>query len=67
MLTSISTAAFGFIFWMIAAKIYSTEDMGVATAIISSMTLIVLFSKVGLDTSVIKFISQFDKNKVVST
>ena len=32
MLTSISNAGFGFIFWMIAARFYSTADIGLASA-----------------------------------
>lgn len=66
-LTSISTAGFGFVFWMIAAKMYSTENVGVATALISSMTLIILLSKIGIDTSIIRFIPEGDKNKIFST
>jgi len=30
MLTSISNAGFGFIFWMLAAKLYPKEDVGIA-------------------------------------
>ena len=43
MLTSISNAGFGFIFWMLAAKLYPKEDVGIATALISSMALLCCF------------------------
>ena len=43
MLTSISNAGFGFIFWMFAAKLYPKEDVGIATALISSMALLCCF------------------------
>ena len=47
MLTSISNAGFGFIFWMLAAKLYPKEDVGIATALISAMSLPVLLSRLG--------------------
>ncbi len=67
MLTSISTAGFGFLFWMLAARLYTAEEVGIATALISSMTLIVLLSKVGMDSSIIRFIPKGDKNSVFNT
>lgn len=67
MLTSISTSGFGFIFWMLAAKLYSKEDVGVATVLISSMALLVLLSRFGLDQSIIRFFPEGDKSKIFST
>ena len=62
MLTSASSAGFGFIFWVLAAKLYSAGDVGIATALISSMALIVMLSKFGLDFSVIRFFPVNDKS-----
>jgi len=67
MLTSVSAAAFGFIFWMLAAKLYPKEDVGVATALISSMTLFILLSGFGLGQSIIRFFPEKDKSKVFGT
>jgi O-antigen/teichoic acid export membrane protein len=67
MLNAITGAAFGFFFWMIAAKLYSKEDVGVATALISSIYLLLLFSRMGLDNSMIKFLPKGDKNKILGT
>lgn len=67
MLSSISTAGFGFIFWFLAAKFYSASDVGIATGIMSSMTLIVNLSRFGLDYSIIRFFPTHDKCKVFST
>jgi len=36
-------AGFGFIFWMLAAKLYPKEDVGIATSLISSMALLCCF------------------------
>lgn len=67
MLASVSSAAFGFIFWMLAAKIYSPEDVGIATALISSMALLVLISRFGMDFSIIRFFPTYDKSRIYST
>ena len=61
-LTSVLGAGFGFIFWILAAKFYSAEDVGIATALISSMALLVLLSRAGLDVSLIRF---FPANYVI--
>jgi len=47
MLTSTSSAAFGFIFWMLAARLYPQQDVGLASAVISAMSCV--FSVFGLD------------------
>jgi len=67
MLTSISGAGNGSIFWMLAAKFYPAEDVGIATALISSMALLVLLSGFGLDFSIIRFFPGADKSRIFST
>ena len=67
MLTSISNAGFGFFFWMLAAKLYPKKDVGIATALISSMALLVLLSRLGLDQSLIRFFPERDKSSVFGT
>ncbi|MBO8183251.1 MAG: oligosaccharide flippase family protein [Archaeoglobus sp.] len=67
MLTSISSAGFGFLFWMLAAKLYPKEDVGVATAMVSSAMLLVGLSRLGLDFSIIRFFPERDKSRVFST
>jgi O-antigen/teichoic acid export membrane protein len=67
MLTSLSSAGFGFIFWILAAKLYPKGDVGVATALISSMNLLILLTRFGLDSSIIRFYPQNDKSSIFST
>jgi O-antigen/teichoic acid export membrane protein len=67
MLTSLSSAGFGFFFWMLAAKLYPKEDVGIATALISSMGLLLLLSRFGLDVSIIRFFPEKDKSSIFST
>ncbi len=57
----------GFVFWMIAAKIYPKEDVGVATALISSLSLVILVSRFGLGQSLMRFFPERDKGKVFGT
>lgn len=67
MLTSISSSGFGFFFWVLAAKLYSPQDVGIATALISSMMFLVLLSRFGLDFSIIRFFPMHDKSRIFST
>ncbi|MCK9298781.1 MAG: oligosaccharide flippase family protein [Methanoculleus sp.] len=67
MASSFAAAGFGFFFWMIAARFYSQADVGIATALMSSMGLLILISRLGLDQSVIRFFPLRDKNKVLGT
>lgn len=65
--SSIFSAGCGFFFWMIAARLYTVEQVGLATALISSLGLVILFSRLGFDFSIIRFISSENKGKVIST
>lgn len=67
MLTSISSAGFGLIFWTLAAKLCPAEDVGITTALISSMMMLIMFSRFGLDFSIIRFFPENDKSKIFST
>jgi len=67
MLSSITNAGFGFFFWMIAARLYSAEDVGIATALLSSLNLIILFSRLGFNFSIIRFFPKGNKSRILST
>lgn len=67
LLTYASSALFGFIFWIIAARMYTPKEVGIATVLISSMSLIVLLSKIGLDFSIIRYFPTSDKSMVYNT
>lgn len=67
MLSRVFNVACGFIFWIVAAKIYSVEDVGLATALLSSLGLVILFSRFGFDFSLIRFIHVNDKSRVLNT
>lgn len=64
---SIFNMGCGFFFWMIAARLYTIDQVGQAMALISALGLVILFSRLGLDFAIIRFFSSEDRGKVVST
>lgn len=58
---------FGFFFWLVAAHYYTINDVGEATAIISSMGLVVMLSRFGFDVSQIRFMADYEKEAVFNT
>lgn len=58
---------FGFLFWACAARLYSVADVGIATALISSIGLVVAFSRLGFDTAIIRFMPAYDHSRVFNT
>lgn len=51
--TTIVTSSFGFIYWWLAARLFSPEAVGLASAAISAMTLLATISLLGLGTLLI--------------
>ncbi|AFV24607.1 putative polysaccharide biosynthesis protein [Methanolobus psychrophilus R15] len=47
----------GFIFWLIAARLYTAEDVGLASTVISIIGMIALLSNFGFSMSLIRFLS----------
>ena len=66
-MTKALVVATGFIFWIVAARFYSISNVGLAVGLISSTALITQFSTFGLDFSIIRCISDYDKDKVFNT
>jgi O-antigen/teichoic acid export membrane protein len=61
-------AVFGFFFWIINACLYSDEQVGIGTTLISIMTLISSFSILGLGTGLIRYLPTSErKNKKINT
>jgi O-antigen/teichoic acid export membrane protein len=65
--TNIFNSGCGFLFWMVAARLYKVEEVGVATALVSSLGLVILFSRLGFDAAIFRFFSLEDKKKVIFT
>ena len=58
----------GFIFWIVAARYYSVADVGVATALLSSVSPIYILSRLGLDAGLVRFLhGEKDKGGLINT
>lgn len=66
-LSRLLNVAAGFLFWVIAAKLYSITEVGIATELISSLYLIMLFSRFGFDYSLVRYVANTDRNKAFNT
>ena len=55
------TTGLGFFFWMVVARYYTEYEVGVGAAILSAIRLLALFSTLGLDIALIRFLSKAKK------
>ena len=61
-------SVFGFVFWIICARLFTAEEVGLATTIISVMGLITSFSLLGLGTGLIRYLPNSErKNDKINT
>ena len=68
MLSTGVMAVFGFFFWIINARLYSSEQVGIGTTLISIMTLISSFSLLGLGNGLIRYLPTSErKNEKTNT
>lgn len=58
----------GFVFWIIIARLYKTEYVGIATTLISIMTLLSSFTVLGLNASLNRFLPKStSKNDLINS
>lgn len=68
MLSTGIMAGLGFFFWMMVARLYSAEQIGLATTMISVIALITSFSLLGLDIGLIRYLPKsIRKNDLINT
>ena len=60
MLSTAVMSLFGFFFWLIVARYYSEAVVGYSAAIISALNLVTVFSLVGLNVSLVRFLPHAD-------
>ena len=63
MLSSVTSAGSGFFFWLITARFYPAEEVGLASAI----GLIGMLSLLGFDISLVRFCPREDKAELINT
>lgn len=68
-MTNIFSLATGFFFWMIATRLYTPSDVGIISAILSSMSLIAVISSVGLPMALTLYlpINTKDADKIINS
>ena len=58
----------GFFFWIIVARLYNAEDVGVATTLISIITLLSGFTVLGLNSSLNRYLPKsINKNELINS
>jgi O-antigen/teichoic acid export membrane protein len=62
MATNLTNLILGFVFWVIAARYYSPNDVGTISAVLSSMFLIAMISSLGFPTSLVFYLPRDGKN-----
>jgi O-antigen/teichoic acid export membrane protein len=69
MVASAATSAFGFVFWLLVARLYPSEAVGLASALISAVGLLAGLSYLGLGMGLIRFLpqSQGNPNSMINT
>ena len=61
-------SVFGFIFWIICSRLYTSSEIGLATSLISTSSILIALSLFGLNNTLIRFLSNHsDRHGLVST
>ncbi|HUA13298.1 MAG TPA: oligosaccharide flippase family protein [Candidatus Sulfotelmatobacter sp.] len=66
MLNTACLSVLGFIFWIIAARRYTTVDVGIAATLIAASSIIALFSALGFDSAIIRHVAKTKNIKSIS-
>lgn len=56
MAANVTNAAFGFLFWTLAARLYPAQEVGLAAATVSAVGLLAILAVLGLDYAVVRFL-----------
>lgn len=68
MFSTLTSSFSGFFFWLVVARFHPADEVGLVAAIISPLNLIGMFSLMGFDVSLIKYIPEIkDKDNLINT
>lgn len=68
LLNNVVSSLLGFFFWLIAARLYSADEVGLAVILITTSGLISTIARFGIDMSIVKYYSDsVDKRNVLNT
>jgi O-antigen/teichoic acid export membrane protein len=65
LLNGILTAVMGLVFFMIAARFYSSEEVGMATAIYSGVSMLAALSTLGLHLGILRFLPDANRRSTM--
>ncbi|HEY2666173.1 MAG TPA: glycosyltransferase, partial [Actinomycetota bacterium] len=68
MLATAAMGAFGFLFWLVAARLFTSGEIGVATTLISATILISYLGQFGFDATFVRYLpTSSDRNAEINT
>ncbi len=68
MVSTIMVSILGFVYWVLVARYYTPHDVGLATALISAVNLLVAFSLLGFNFGILRFLSnEKDKQSMINS
>ena len=68
MMSTVVGSVLGFVFWMAVARLYTPDEVGLATALISAANLLVVFSLLGFNFGILRFLpNEEDKQGMINS
>jgi O-antigen/teichoic acid export membrane protein len=68
MMSTVVGSVLGFVFWMAVARLYTPDEIGLATALISAANLLVVFSLLGFNFGILRFLpNEEDKQGMINS
>jgi len=66
--TNFVSSGLAFIFWVIAARLYTSQDIGIASAIFSGLSLVSMIGSIGLPVALLYYLPRNnDTNKIINS
>jgi len=58
---TVVTSGLGFFFWLVVARFFTTDEVGIAVAVIAAMNILTLLSLLGFNDALIRFLPRTEK------
>lgn len=66
--TTVAMALFGFLFWLIAARLYSPKEVGIASTLVAALNFITYVALLGFNTTFLKYLpTSSNRSKQINT
>lgn len=69
MMTSLCSIVFGFFFWVVATRYYTPSDVGIVSAVLSSIFLISMVSSIGMPNALLYYLPRYTNhvNRIINS